>query len=77
MSKQKKFIVKVQRPLATSSTEDAPQALIYDEYRSFQHLVPYEMVQYLFPNNEDKVYVWAKVNNKGLQIIEAAKPQSW
>lgn len=67
-------IVKVQVPLGGN---DMSQALIYNEDRSIQVMVPVEEVNPMM-GGRVKVYAHAKVNRKGLLLIgDEAGEQAW
>lgn len=69
------FIVKVQRPMAT--TERVPQALVYDEGRTFYTTIPLYLVKRIFPKDADKVYYYAMFVAGTLSLDREAPPQDW
>lgn len=70
------MIIKIQRPLST--TEDEPQALIYDKSRNIQVMIDLKLVRHLFLSNEVKVYHYARMNKEKKLVIGTRAPfQPW
>lgn len=71
------MIVKVQRPLEWSGKQAL--ALIYDQERSYQAMPPFDSVEHLFNDGEDKVYYHATVNDEqtAIKFHERAPDQRW
>lgn len=72
-----RFIVKVQRPLASNDAN--PGALVYDEACSVYLFVDLSPDILSLLGDELKVYAWAELAEGGrlLRILEAAPAQAW
>lgn len=68
------MIVKVQMPLA--STEGPGLALVYDEERRFQELLPKEWFEEVM-GGRPKAYFRAEVVGRKLHLNAEVKPQKW
>jgi hypothetical protein len=69
------MIIKIQKPIVT--TEEVPQALIYDRDRTVQLTVPFTDVEELFGPFQLKVYARAKIKGKNLVIQDVVPDQDW
>jgi hypothetical protein len=69
------MIFKIQKPI--SSTEEIPEALIYNQSRSIFFQRPFSEVAELFEKNELKIYVRGKVINNILHIDRKLRPRDW
>lgn len=69
--------VKVQRPITTS--EEAPDILLYSEDRSFFTTMPLdeEVLNLFFPNNELKTYWDIAIDDGGFSPVRQLKEQTW
>jgi len=73
-----RFIVKVQRPLASS--EPDPPALVYDQTESLLMFAPMVgAVAAALEGEPFKVYMWAQLEADGrtLRLLERAPAQDW
>jgi hypothetical protein len=73
-----RFIVKVQRPLASSERD--PPALVYDETQSLLLFAPLTgIVAELLEGEPFKVYAYAQLEADGrtLRLLERAPAQDW
>ena len=69
------MIVKLQRPLMW--TTDEPQALIYDETREYQSLIPFAQVEHMFSPDDLKIYVMAQLAGETLVMGGRLKDQDF
>lgn len=65
------MIVKLQRPLSPTPEGEQELAMVYNESRTYQAMIPFEEVANLFKNNELRVYHKAKLSHtKGIEAVE-------
>jgi hypothetical protein len=71
----KQFIIKIQTPLATNEPE--PKALMYNERRTFQQMVPINSRIVQLMAGQPKRYFNATLQRGTLQIGEPVTEQVW
>jgi len=74
-----KVIVKIQIPVSYCLSGDkVPEALIYNEDRSVQLMVPVDKVTGIFKDDEYKIFCNATINDKNKLVIGTRAPeQDW
>ena len=71
----RRFIVKVQRPLASTAAD--PDALVYDRGRDVLGFAPMDHAMCALLGDELKVYAWAWFEGRWLKIGGRAPWQEW
>ena len=75
----KNMLLKLQRLQETNDKQHAETdpVLVYNKDRSVQTTVPFEVVEYLFEEHDDKIYCTARLYENGLEFGRKVAPLPW